>query len=197
MPFVSDKKKRYRKKDPKKGLKKMITSVIRSTAETKKLELSYSGTSISTTITDSSFMDSISQGTAITERIGNDVYVTGLHGRYFFVTGDTTQIIRMILYIPKRADVTLSTQTQDTVTSIIDPTNFTVLLDRLLVLSTYQPIKRGTIGYKFKGRGLKVRYDPDTGSVQGSRIRLAIVSDSGAVPHPNLHMNFMAYYKDY
>lgn len=196
MPFI--KKRKYQRKKKKQNIKSIVTKMIRKAAETKRLTTEYSTTSISTTMTDAGLFDTITEGTGDNERVGSTVYITGIYARWFVHIGDANQLVRIVCYLPRRIDTTLSSQSQDTPISYIDQTNFKVLYDKQISLNQYGPGTRmGTMKIKFPGKGLPVRYDDDTGAIQNNRIRFAFVSDSGAVTHPTLDTTVITYFKDY
>lgn len=183
--------KRRRKTVPK-YIQKYVQSKINVNQETKHVNSNVLDLDISSTSTNVDVLN-IAQGTDRFERLGNEIRVTGFYGKFQMIGGDSTNVIRAIMYIPKDPSATL---TGANTYGLIDPNVATVLYDRLHTTTLNGPnTKVFTIAKKFRGRGLPVQWD-DTNTLKKNRIRLLFVSDSGAVDHPTLSYHWACYFKD-
>lgn len=176
--------------------KKYINKKIQSNFESKHINHNGTAVNISNAVLNTPLC-SIIQGNDEDDRNGNVIFVTGFFGRYTFTYGDATNIIRVVLYIPKDKDDTLALIPH----GIIDKNQFTVLEDRTIGVSSAGPgIKTITIKKKFnKGvkRGIKVEYDGTLGTdITSNSIKLAWVSDSAAAAHPQVTHYSTLYFKD-
>lgn len=140
----------------------------------------------------------INQGLTQTNRIGNSVHLTSIYGDFFLTGADTTNSVRMILYIPKNVTTTLSTLAFN---AAPDLDQVTILQDRLF---TFQ--SNGTFCRRFKikkkfdygmRKGIHCTYTDGTGTnITKNRLRLLMVSDSSVAPHPVLHGFLRIFYID-
>lgn len=183
------------------ALTKKINQAIQRNIETKFIVWPYN-----TTIQDpgrvtlDNPMLNMASGSTPNTRVGNQIYCTGLHGKFVLRNADTTNIVRMVLYIPKDPTDTLQASSVDYLEAI-DLDRFTILMDRVYHLNDAGGNQRMvTIGKKFNTgtrRGIQVQYTTTSGlSCIKNNIRLYWVSDSGAIPDPIIEGYIRAYYKD-
>jgi hypothetical protein len=133
------------------------------------------------------------------DRVGNLIKATGIYGKFVVTAGDTSNIVRVIFYIPKSATDTLSGVS---VQSLIDLDLYTILSDKYYAIGTNGgPNQRAfTIRMNFH-RGFRTGI-PVTFTGAGSTtyaknpIRMYVVSNSGASPHPTWSGNLRFFYKD-
>lgn len=140
----------------------------------------------------------INQGLTQTNRIGNSVHLTSLYGDFFLTGADTTNSVRMILYIPKNVTTTLSTLAFN---AAPDLDQVTILQDRLLTFSSNgNNCRRFKIKKKFdygRRKGIHCTYTDGTGTnITKNRLRLLLVSDSTVAPHPVLNGFLRIFYTD-
>lgn len=184
--------KKNRRKQVPKYVKQYVQNKISSNLETKRIVSNVSELDIDSTGTQVDILN-ISLGTQYYERIGQIINCTGFYGKFQMTGGDATNVIRAILYIPKDPSLTL---TGLNTYAVIDPNVATILYDKVHTTTLNGPnTKIFEIKKKFFGKGLRVEWSA-TGSIHKNRLRLAFVSDSGAVSHPELSYHWIAYYKD-
>lgn len=198
MPY---RKKKYNKNMYNRNFKKRVLSIVQSTQETRQKIHSWTTEPIQDTgrTPISQSLVDISQGDTQNDRQGNQIIVTGIYSKLFINAGDGINNCRVILYIPRDADDSLSTLTPS---QAIDMDKYTVLYDRIINVSTTAGdySKPFVIARKFnKGRrkGMTVQYSSTTGtSVERNNLKLYVVGDSGAIPDPNFNGHIRVYYKD-
>lgn len=140
----------------------------------------------------------INQGLTQSTRIGNSVRLTSLYGDFFLTGADTTNSVRMILYIPKNVTTNLSTLSFN---AAPDLDQVTILQDRLF---TFTANGNNCIRFKIKkkfdfGRrsGIHITYTDGTGTnITKNKMRLLLVSDSTVAPHPVLNGYLRIFYTD-
>lgn len=142
----------------------------------------------------------ISTGTTPNTRIGNQIHLTGLHAKFMCRQVDTTNLVRMVLYIPKDPTDTMRAAGVDYLEAI-DLDRFTVLYDKLLNMNNAGKNQQLiTLNRKFNTgakRGIGVQYTGTTGtSIIKNKLSLYWVSDSGVVTDPILKGFARLYYKD-
>ncbi len=140
----------------------------------------------------------LAQGDGQTNRTGNSVRVTGIYGKLAIAAADTTNLVRVILYIPKDPSATMSGVSYS---SSPDLDQWTILFDKMVAVSTNGPgIKSFTIKKKFnKGRRagiLSEWHSSNTGDHSKNPIRFYAVSDSTAVSDPALSGYLYVYFRD-
>lgn len=144
-------------------------------------------------------LNSISQGDDTNQRTGREVRVTSFRFDGVLAYADTTNVVRIILYMPKDEDDTL---VGTTVYSLLDHDSFTILSDKLYGVTSAGPgIKRFSIRKSWinggKARGMLCRYSDTTASVpQMGALKMLIVSDSGTAPHPDITGRYNLYFTD-
>lgn len=172
----------------------MVKQMIQGAQETKLVELTNS-TTASTTVA-SVHLTAVSQGTDQNERIGNLLTCTGLYIKGYATLADATNLVRLVLYIPKTPTASL---TGLTVSSLVDLDEHTVLYDKLLMLGAAReqvPFSIRKSFHRGMRKGIRLEYD-GTGTVPTrNAIKLALVSDSVAVSHPGIDYAGRIYYKD-
>lgn len=184
-----------------KNIKKYVQSKIEANQETKHLNYTYN-----TSVTDEirtpldTLLVDVDQGDTANQRSGNQLFVTGIYGRFAFRQADTTNLIRVILYIPKDPSDSLTSGLVDYI-GAVDLDRFTVLSDKLVnvnVAGKNQQVM--TLARKFnKGikKGITVQYTDGTGSnCTKNNLRLYMVSDSAATADPSVYGYMRIYYKD-
>lgn len=179
-------------------LKSYIQRQISSNQETKQADLSWDVVAIPAAGSGLGYtMPAVAQGSSQNTRSGNLVYCTGMYGRLVFSAADTTNLVRLIFYIPTDVDDTLSVD----IHSLIDQDKFTILYDRVITLNgggndtKYIQFKRNF--HKGKRKGIAVHFD-GTGQTDYSRniIKMYVVSDSDVASHPTITGSMRTYYKD-
>ena len=144
MPY-SKKKYSYRKKRPYpsyKVMRNIAQSVVNKNVETKRYTHEYNATAVAVGASSPIDADlySMGQGDTPNSRTGNRIIATGVHGSLNVVTADTTNIVRLILYIPRDTDDNLSTDALE-VYQQIDPDKYTILFDKTVTVGTYNPLR--------------------------------------------------------
>lgn len=182
--------------------KRYVQRVVASNIETKFKLTSFS----SLAIPDGSsggydlVLSAVGQGDTQNLRDGNQLFLTGIWSRLWVTLADSTNILRVILYIPKaNVDDTLGAGTV-TVRTAIDADKYTILSDRLIFLNTSRPQRSISVKRKFakgKRKGMRITFDgPLSTDLAKNPLKLYIVSDSGAVTHPVLDGSIRTYFKD-
>lgn len=198
MPYAKNKKFRQ----PSKAVKNYVQRTISKNIETKQRDLSWDCISIQDpgrTPIASNLID-LSQGDTQNTRAGNQVFVTGFYGKFVVAGADTTNIVRMVVYIPRDPTDTLAADTIG-VTSLIDQDSYTVLYDKYITTSSAgENAKVFTVAKNFhrgSRKGLRVIWNGvGTTDITKNFIKLYVVSDSGAVSDPCLSGHLRTYYKD-
>lgn len=198
--------KMYRAPRPKSGLsqqqKSQVKALVRKQQETKFVGLSYAAQPIQDALrtpvdTD---MNGVAVGTGYAARIGHQITVTGYHGEFMFTGADATNIMRMVIYVPKDPDDSLSADITG-VTTLIDLDRYTVLMDRLIG-TTSGGVNQQRVVFKKKfakgnRRGMQTQFfGTNATDFSKNRLRLYITSDSGAISDPTVSGRFRCYYKD-
>lgn len=145
-------------------------------------------------------LSAVAQGDTQITRSGNQIFVTGIHSRLWLALGDSTNIVRVVMYIPRICvDDTLAAGTVSVFTAI-DQDKFTILMDKTVFLNADTPYKMVNLGKKFnKGsrKGIRVQFDGAAiTDLSSNPIKLYFVSDSSASTHPSLNGNIKCYFKD-
>lgn len=185
-------------KNKKVNMNQKIQQVINSNLERKHAGNTLNAVSYSTTGTGYDVVD-FAQGIDTNERIGREVRVTSFRMQGVWHFADTTNVIRMILYIPKDPSVGISPAS---VYSLLDHDSFTILLDKYIAVGSGGPAVK-VMNYvrsftrKGKSKGMKVRYNGTAStSTTLNRMKLYIVSDSGAAVHPTFTGTYNTYFTD-
>lgn len=184
---------------PKKSnnLKKMIKKMISGSQETKTI-----GTSINPSISNVGVnydIASLVGGNTQNARLGNAYKMTSFRLKGAVFGSDTTNLIRIIIYIPKEPTHLIDTSLQSL--TPLDLDRFTVLSDRLVCTASNGPnckLYNKTILFN-RGRrtGLNVQFhDSTAGSITKNRLMVYMVSDSGASSHPSFKGWWRFYFKD-
>lgn len=194
---------KYRKRyNNKRSIKRMVNQMIAGRQETKHRSVAFAAVGIQDAgrAPSSTHITGVSQGDGATNRTGNQVFLSGLYGKFVvtMTSTDTTNIFRVVLYIPKSAATTM---TGINTTDLIDVDQYTILYDRMFPVGAGGPVSRiFTIARKFnKGsrKGITVQYSgPNAADVVKNKMLLYVVSDSTAVPDPTLSGNIRLYFKD-
>lgn len=139
----------------------------------------------------------VGQGHGQSAREGDQILVTGYYGKFQIAGADTTNIVRMIIYISKENTTMSGVSTYD----LVDLDKYTILEDKIVTLSQNgEFIKSFTLGKKFNRgakKGMTVQFDGNTGAdVVKNDIKMYVVSDSLAVSDPTFSGNVRLYFKD-
>lgn len=144
-------------------------------------------------------LTTLAQGDDTNQRTGREVRATSFRFDAVMHYADTTNIIRVILYIAKDNDDTLS---GTTVYSLIDHDSFHVLHDEYYAVGNSGPMvtkiklrKSWINGGKSRGMLLKYTSSASEVSVQNT-LKMFIVSDSGASVHPTITGRYNLYFTD-
>lgn len=180
-----------------KNLKKMIKTMIAGSQETKT-----AATTINTTISDvgvNTDVSSLAGGSGQQQRIGNSYRMTSfrLKGGVFGV--DSTNLVRVVIYIPKDPTHLIDTGTQPF--TALDLDRFTILSDRLIVTASGGPncklYNKVCLFNKGRRTGMQVAFANDAAtSYTKNRLMIYMVSDSAAVSHPSFKGWYRFYFKD-
>lgn len=143
-------------------------------------------------------LTNITSGDGQSQRTGHQVDVTGFYGKFVIGAGDTTNIVRLVICMPRVAATPLSGLS---VIDLLDFDQYTVLYDRYHTVGTGNlQTKMIEIKRKFDfgtRKGISVHYSSGTGTdVTKNAIYLYAVSDSTAVADPIISGNLRLYYKD-
>lgn len=199
---LGKRKRSFVKSRSRKRLKSLVGSIVRKNIETSSIVHSLDAVSIVDSGRVSSTQDihltAIAQGVQESQRIKNEVRITGVYGDLFVTGADSTNSIRLIMYIPKDPTVSLSNSPTLAFNEAPDLDKFTILKDMLVTTSSGGPnLRRLKLKYKFKGRGLRVGYSgTGAGDVQTHPVYFYFVSDSLASTDPSLNGYIRMYYKD-
>lgn len=140
----------------------------------------------------------IDQGDTQYTRTGNSIFVTGFYFRGYLTCADTTNLVRVIMYIPKDPSSVLAPSPQ----SNLDMDVCTIIYDKLFTLAYQQDTHQRILIIKKKfnrgrKRGIHVQYEDGTGTnVTKNKIMLYFVSDSAAVSDPTIDGQARLYFKD-
>lgn len=181
----------------KNNLKKMIKNMITGSQETKTL-----GEEVNPSISNVGVnydISSIAGGTAQNQRIGNAYKMTSFRLKGGVFGSDSTNLVRIVLYIPKDPTHTIDTSLQ--VLTPIDLDRFTVLSDRLIPTASQGPncklYNKVVLFNKGRRTGLNVRFHSAlASSIVKNRLMVYMVSDSGAANHPSFKGWWRFYFKD-
>lgn len=180
--------------------KTQVKKMILRSSETKFHSETVSADSIGTVGNNYTLSD-IGQGDTANTRDGNQILTTGLYQRYIIsrttIAGaaDDT-VLRVIAYIP-RASVadTLTVATN----AFVDMDKFTVLSDKLFLLTENSPLKQFTYKKSFKkGRslGMVTQWSSGTSTAWTKNpIKLYVVSDNN-LNKPTFSMTSKTFFKD-
>ncbi len=169
-----------------KKVSKIVKQILQSSEEKKFFLSSFSsGVDSTMQIVD---LSAIPQGTTASTRVGATIKVQKLNLRWTAYLGDTTQLIRVLIFHWKpndAVDVPQASELYQTTGCLapllkIQPNRFTVVHDMLIQMDTYHPMKYGVLELKL---GQLISYVPglDTGM---NHLYLTVYSDSGGVPNP-------------
>lgn len=179
------------------NLKKMIKKMIAGSQETKTI-----GTSINPSLSNVGTnydISSLNGGTGQNARIGNAYKMTSFRLKGAVFGSDTTNLVRIIIYIPKDPDHLMDTGLQ-TLTPV-DLDRFTILSDRLIPTASQGPncklYNKVILFNRGKRTGMNVQFhDATAGSIVKNRLMVYMVSDSGAASHPSFKGWWRFYFKD-
>lgn len=187
-------KRKFKKKS---NLKKMIKTMIAGTQETK----TQAG-SLTVTMSDVGVnydMSSIGGGTDQNQRIGNNYLMTSYRLKGGVFGSDSTNLVRIIIYVPKDATHLIPTSTQPF--DPVDLDRFTILSDRLITTASQGPncklYNKVCLFNRGRRNGMRVQFtDSLASSVVKNRLLVYMVSDSSASSHPSFKGWWRFYFKD-
>lgn len=183
-------------------IKALANQVVQRNLETKFKDNEYNGTSVGTvlggTVDDDLIL--VAQGTGASARDGDVINLTGFTVEGHITAGDNSNVVRVIIYIPKDPTDKISTETTPyDIYHDVDLNKFAVLHDKRYPCGIYMP-KVFSIKRKFnKGarRGIRVNwYGGASNQFSKNRILMYLVSDSVASAHPKFSGYAKMWYKD-
>lgn len=150
-------------------------------------------------------LSDVAQGDADTNRDGDQLSLTSIEFRGYIATGDTTNVLRFIIfqwypndsfYPPTASDILLTAAS-----GFISPYShdgrfqFKILYDRSFSMSTnWQPY---LTFHKYVTKGFRRKIQYNAGGTTGvNKIYLLLVSDSSAAPHPTISYYSKLNYRD-
>lgn len=185
-----------RRKNPK-NLKKMIKNMIAGSQETKTQSASFTPTISDVGVNYD--MSSIGGGTDQNQRIGNSYLMTSYRLKGGVFGSDSTNLVRIVIYVPKDATHLIPTSTQPF--DPIDLDRYTILSDRLITTASQGPncklYNKVCLFNKGRRKGMRVQFtDSLASSVVKNRLLVYMVSDSSASSHPSFKGWWRFYFKD-
>lgn len=186
-----------RRRTANKGLKKMIKKMISGSQETKT-----NAAQFTPTISDVGVnydMSSIGGGTDQNQRVGNSYILTSYRLKGGVFGSDSSNLVRIIIYVPKDATHLIPTSTQPF--DPVDLDRFTILSDRLITTASQGPncklYNKVCLFNRGRRRGMRVQFtDSLASSVVKNRLLVYMVSDSSAASHPVFKGWWRTYFKD-
>lgn len=182
---------RFRRRRPfgRRRFRRAVQKVIRRNQETKFTTAAWTGATIQdgARSPDNTNLTLFPAGTGQTHRIGNQMYLTGMYYRLTFTGADSTQTIRVVLYIPRDPSSSLSSIETNT---LIDLDQYIVLYDRIVSLTSNGNNQKTVVikkDFTRRGtrRGIQCQWSSGTdSSCVKNKIQLYMVSDSLGVPDP-------------
>ena len=187
-------KRKYRRKT---NLKKMVKAMIAGSQETKTI-----GQEIDSTISNVGVnydISSIGGGTEQNKRVGNAYKMTSFRLKGGVFGADSTNLFRIIIYIPKDPTQFIDTGLQ--ALTPVDQDRFTVLSDRLIPLASEGPncklYNKVLLFNKGRRTGLNVQFHSSlASSLVKNKLMVYMVSDSAATSHPSFKGWWRFYFKD-
>lgn len=190
-------KKTYRRKSS--ALKKFIKKTVAKTQETKTTLLNYANSieDSARTPLSNSIID-VDQGVTQSTRIGNSITVTSMKYDFFITGSDTTNSIRILMYIPKDPNSLIESLPFN---QAPDLDAFTILRDFFVTTSSSgnnNVRKQGWLRFNRGNRsGMNIRYTGALGTtVTKNNLMIYMTSDSGAISDPQINGFVRLYYKD-
>lgn len=199
MPYVrrSRRSRRFRRRASRKTIAKIVKSVFNKNVENK--YQTYDLTTFGGISTGGSLINInvLSQGTAVTQRVGNRVKFTSIRFKGTFGFADADNVTRMMVLW---ARAPLDVADMPTVHNPINPAeqNYKCLFDRTVVTdsnaaSGIRYLSVGTIFRKINGNST---YDNNTTTPSAGFLYVYFVSDSGATPNPTFTGQAIISYQD-
>lgn len=182
-------------------------------SEKKYLDIALQSTSVSLTPTTSGYFTytALSQGSGDTQRIGDSINVTSLHVKGYTTRADTTNIVRLIVFLwkPLSSDIApLAGSVIDSSTWSADPTQayynvdrrrkprqYKVLYDKTWYLDSDHTIIPFSFNYMPK-TPIKINFASGSSTASDNQIYFQMMSDSAAASHPILLFSSRIYYTD-
>jgi len=188
--------------------KKQVRDMLRSQQQKSEIKSKdYSAINLSSTSPIMTQISSISVGTSISTRIGDQVRINHLNIRYLITLADTTNVVRLIFFqwkidnttAPTDSDIYAVTGSQETTSQYnhyAEETNMKVLWDSgALLLSTNRPQISGVLNFTNTLLSL-LTYNAGSSSTGLNQIYYCFTTDSVAAPSPNLQMDTRVYFTD-
>lgn len=184
-------------KKRKTNIKKLIKTMIAKSTETKTQAGVHNVTMSDVGVNYD--MSSIGGGTHQNQRIGNSYTMTSYRLKGGVYGSDTTNLIRIIIYIPKDATHLIPTSTQPF--DPVDLDRFTILSDRIITTASNGPncklYNKVCLFNRGRRKGLHVQFtDNLASSVVKNRLLVYMCSDSSASSHPSFKGWWRFYFKD-
>lgn len=182
-------------------MKKIAKSVVAKNTETKVFTGSFADVPIANSAAGPLIQSvtDIPEGTSQNQRVGNQITLTSVKYDFFFAGADSTNSIRMILYISRDPNDIITTLNFN---QAPDLDKYVILRDVFITTSQQGNDcvrKRGYISFRKRGKsnGLKVQWSgPNLNQQTKNRVLMYMVSDSGVVSHPTVNGFFRTFYKD-
>ncbi len=181
--------------------KRALPFLLSRNAEAKRLDIEI----ISSSVTESTSLDleffGMSQGDSVSQRIGNEIKVSGFMARCTFSIDPTFDLdrpfyARILLWMP-RGDISEPSPNPGP-TELLDPEKYVVWVDRVIPLPWTNAVSGTvvTIKKRFKPY-MKMLFDSGTqGNVQKNALQLSISTDSAATGL-QVSVGARMYYRDY
>lgn len=182
-----------------KTLKKYIKNTIEKQLETKTVITNYANTIPDSGRTPlSNSIAGVAQGLTQSTRVGNSIRVTSMKCEWFFTGADSTNSIRVIIYIPKDPTAALSGLAFN---QAPDLDQFTILRDFFICTGgTGGNCKRLQKWIRFNRgmrSGLHMQYSGAASTdITKNKLMIYMVSDSSAVSDPSVNGYVRVFYKD-
>jgi len=144
-------------------------------------------------------ISSLAGGTNQNQRIGNAYKMTSFRLKGGVFGSDTTNLVRIIIYIPKDPTHTMDTSLQPL--TPVDLDRFTILSDRLIPTASNGPncklYNKVLLFNKGRRSGLNVQFHSNlASSIVKNKLMVYMVSDSAAASHPFFKGWWRFYFKD-
>lgn len=153
------KSRRFRRR--RNGIKKLIKNMINKNTETKTVINGNLGNVPCSAVGQNFPICELQQGVDQHQRIGNLVKVSSFRLKGILSGGEYNAITRIIIYIPKKYNVMMPTNTS--VYGPIDQDSYTILSDRLVTTNvngqTLVPYNKVCLFNKGRRNGINVRFD--------------------------------------
>lgn len=181
------------------AIRRMVKKEVAKSAETKTLITQYANSVVdSARATLSNSISGCIQGVDQDERVGNRVTITSMKYDWFFTGADTTNSIRVLIYIPKDPTTVIAGLPFN---QPPDLDQFTILKDLFVCTSQGGPDcvrRQGWIRFnKGNRRGMTVEYSGNLATeIVRNKLMVYMVSDSTAALDPQVNGFCRVFFKD-